>query len=67
MYYITLVAKFGNRCCMVWAHRQDQQLYSLSFQRRQKKVTCCFTTYFQTRFSILAYYNIFKYQNLSRH
>ena len=54
MYYITSLAKFGNHCSMGWAHRQDQQPYSLSFQRRWKKVMRCFTKYFQMQFSILA-------------
>ena len=45
MYYITLLAKFGNHCSTVWAHRQNQwegNNYSLSFRRMQKKSMHCF-------------------------
>ena len=39
-YYITLLAKFDNRCSTVWAHRQDQwegNNYSLSLRRMRKR------------------------------
>ena len=68
MYYIASIAKFGNHCSTVWAHRQDQwegNNYSLSFLRmREKNLHVVFTTYFRTWFSIPAYYNIFRYRKL---
>ena len=50
-YYIASLAKFDNRCSMVWARRQDQwegNNYSLSFQRMREKIYAFFTTYFRT-------------------
>ena len=40
MYYITSLAKFGNCCSMVWAHRQGQwkgKYFSLSFSEEVAK------------------------------
>ena len=46
-YYIASLAKFGNHCSTVWAHRQHQwesNNYNLSFQRIRAKFTR-FTTF----------------------
>ena len=43
MYYITSLAKFGNHCRIVWAHRQGQwkgKNYSLSFPEEAGKKLC---------------------------
>ena len=49
MYYIASLAKFDNRCSMVWARRQDQwegNNYSLSFRRMRKKIYAIFYNVF---------------------
>ena len=43
VYYITLLAKFGNCCSMVWAHRQGQwkgKNYTLSFSEEPERRLC---------------------------
>jgi len=43
MHYNASLAKFGNCCSMVWAHRQGQwkgRKFSLSFSEEAAKVLC---------------------------